>query len=117
MSAIRVLMCDMPPMLQSMVREMLQAEADIEILPSPGKDAPVPAGIDVLLVSEKDFADTEMRVGQIASLGTSGIVAIGDDIKHATIVHFQYSDRDLTSDGRIDVSTAIREAFRSGWKH
>jgi hypothetical protein len=117
MSAIRVLMCDMPPMLQSMVREMLQAEADIEILPSHGKDASITGGIDVLLVSAKDFADSETPISRIASLGASGIVAIGESVDHATIVHFQCSDRDLTSASGNNVSTAIRDAFRSGWKH
>lgn len=96
---------------------MLQAEPDIEIVPLPGNDAPIPGGIDVLLVSQKDFAGSEIPVGQIASLGASGIVAIGESIDHATIVHFQCSDRDLTADSIGNVSTAIREAFRSGWKH
>jgi hypothetical protein len=117
MSAIRVLMCDMPLMLQSMVREMLQAEADIEILPLSGADTAVVGDIDVLLVSERDFADSKTPVGRIASLGASGIVAIGDGINHATVVHFHCSDRDLTADSRCDVSTAIRDAFRSGWRH
>jgi hypothetical protein len=117
MSAIRVLMCDMPPMLQSMVREMLQAETDIELLPPPRNDAPIPGGIDVLLVSQKDFADSETPIGRIASLGASGIVAIGESIDHATIVHFQCSGRDLTVESGNNVSTAIRDAFRSGWKH
>jgi hypothetical protein len=117
MSAIRVLMCDMPPMLQSMVREMLQAEADIEIVPLPGKGARISGRIDVLLVSQKDFADSETPISRIASLGASGIVAIGESADHATIVHFQCSDQDLTADSGNNVSTAIRDAFRSGWKH
>lgn len=117
MSAIRVLMCDMPPMLQSMVREMLQAETDIEILPPAGKNAPIPGGIDVLLVSAKDLTDSETPIGRIASLGASGIVAIGDSVDHATIVHFQCSGQDLTAESGNNVSTAIRDAFRSGWKH
>lgn len=117
MSAIRVLMCDMPPMLQSMVREMLQAETDIEILPPMGKDASMPGGIDVLLVSAKNFADSQTPIGRIASLGASGIVAIDDSVDHATIVHFHCSGQDLTADSGHNVSTAIRDAFRFGRRH
>jgi hypothetical protein len=117
MSAIRVLMCDMPPMLQSMVREMLQAETDIEILSLPGKGEPISGDFDVLLVSESHFTESETPVGQIASFGASGIVAIGDGVTRATVLHFQCSDRDLTGDSSDSVSAAIRDAFRPGWKH
>jgi hypothetical protein len=117
MSAIRVLMCDMPPMLQSMVREMLQADSDIELLPVSGDSAPTTGEFDVLLVSEPHFAESETPVGQIASFGASGIVAIGDGLKQAKILHFQCDGRDLTRDSSSNVGAAIREAFRPGWKH
>lgn len=117
MSAIRVLMCDMPLMLQSVVREMLQAEPDIELLPVPGKRTPTTGEFDVLLVSEKQFAGSETPVGQIASFGASGIVAIGDGLMNATVLHFVCSDRDLTGDSGYNVSAAIREAFRPGSQH
>ena len=117
MSAIRVLMCDMPPMLQSMVREMLQAETDIEIWSMPGEGALISGDFDVLLVSEKHFAESKTPVGQIASFGASGIVAIGDGVAHAKVLHFVCRDRALTGESGDDVSAAIRDAFRPGWKH
>lgn len=117
MSAIRVLMCDMPPMLQSMVREMLQAEADIEILPPRDDCASISGDVDVLLVSQKDFADSQIPVGQIASLGAAGIVAIGESVGRATVIHFHCTDHDLTVDSRSNVTTAIRDAFRFDWQH
>jgi hypothetical protein len=117
MSAIRVLMCDMPAMLQSVVREMLQAETDIEISPLRGQSMPTTGDFDVLLVSERQFADSQTPVGLIASFGASGIVAIDDDVVHATIMRFQCTDRNLADRSGNDVSAAIRDAFRSGWKH
>jgi hypothetical protein len=66
---------------------------------------------------ESHFTESETPVGQIASFGASGIVAIGDGVTRATVLHFQCSDRDLTGDSSDSVSAAIRDAFRPGWKH
>jgi hypothetical protein len=103
MPAIRVLIRDMHPLLQSTVAAMLRDDQGITVLePEPG-DAVVAA--DVIIVSASAllaFDDLDYAPG--------GIVAIAHDISSARIVRFTQIRWPLQEEKRDDIGAAIRFA-------
>lgn len=121
MSAIRVLIGDMPPMLHSMVIEMLQSEDDIVLLES-GSDAPggeddVDGSVDVILTSQSHLRSDQRHFGGLAALSPQGIVAIADDASEATIIHFSTSNWSFADSQKDSIGAAIRIAARPQVKH
>jgi hypothetical protein len=114
MSAIRVLIGDMPAMLQSMVAAMLDAEEDMILIDpnSLGNDPQLARDIDVMLVAA-DRLSPNWLVGDKAVL-PAGIIAIADDARSATIIHFAQTHWPLSDNIRDSIGAAIRRAVRPG---
>lgn len=116
MPAIRVLIGDMPTMLQSMVTAMLDEEEGIILIdPRTECDPETAIGdVDVILVAADrmahGFAGT---TGDRMSL-PNGIVAIADDASEATIIHLSSSHWPLADSRKDSIGGAIRRAARPG---
>jgi hypothetical protein len=94
MSAIRVLIHDMPPLLHSLVAAMLQSEEGIilldpETLDLEHSDGGPPA--DVVLMSASDPLFSGYFLSDSNILPPRGIVAIADDAAEATIIQLNDS--------------------------
>lgn len=114
MSAIRVLIGDMPAMLQSMVTAMLDAEEDM-ILINPyslGDDSQRASDIDVMLVAA-DRLSPAWLAGSAAAL-PAAIIAIADDARTATIVHLAQTHWPFSNNSKDNIGAAIRRAALPG---
>lgn len=114
MSAIRVLIGDMPSMLVSMVTAMLDAEEGIILIDpnSFGNDPQQASDIDVMLVAA-DRLSPGWLAGNAAAL-PAGIVAIADDARTATIIHLAQTHWPLSDNSKDNIGAAIRRAARPG---
>lgn len=114
MAAIRVLIGDMPPMLQSLVIEMLQDEDDIVVI---GRAGVTGDPVDVMLLSTDDLLASSTTIGEIAALSPSGIVSIDGNVRNATIIHLKQQRWPFNDSEKDSISAAIRAAAEPGWKH
>jgi hypothetical protein len=120
MSAIRVMIGDMPPMLQSMVVAMLQSEDDILLIDSDAAEAARQdnrADVNVILTSLSRLQSDATYLGDLASLSPNGIVAIADNAREATIIHFTKSHWPLLDSRKDSIGAAIRTAAQFSVKH
>lgn len=114
MAAIRVLIGDMPPMLQSLVTEMLQDEDDIVVI---GRAGVTGDPVDVMLLSTDDLLSSSATLGEIAALAPNGIVSIDGNVRNATIIHLKQQRWPFDDSEKNSISAAIRAAAEPGWKH
>lgn len=114
MSAIRVLIGDMPLMLQSLVSEMLHAEDDIIVI---GQVGDADEAVDVVLMSTDNLLNGRTTIGEIAALSPSGIVSIDGDARAATIIHLKQRNWPFADSDKDSIGAAIRAAAKPGWKH
>lgn len=114
MAAIRVLIGEMPPMLQSLVTEMLQDEDDIIMIGRVGTTADP---VDVMLLSTDDLLSSSTTLGEIAALSPNGIVSIDGNVRNATIIHLKQRRWPFNDSKKDSISAAIRAAAEPGWKH
>lgn len=114
MSAIRVLIGDMPAMLHSMVTAMLDAEEDIVLIDpySLGDDSQRARDIDVMLVAA-DRLSPAWLAGSAAAL-PAAIITIADDAHTATIVHLAQTHWPFSDNIEDSIGAAIRRAARPG---
>lgn len=112
MSAIRVLIGDMPAMLQSMVTAMLDAEEDMILIDpkSLGDDSQRASDVDVMLIAADRLSPTRLA-GSTAALPI-GIIAIADDARTATIIHLAQTHWPLSDNSKDSIGAAIRRAAR-----
>lgn len=114
MSAIRVLIGDMPAILQSTVAEMLEDEDGIVVIDSETRSGRDHHDVDVMLVAADRIVSGLGRFGSGSTAWPVGIVAIADDIQTATIIQVSQSHWPLADQHNDSIGTAIRLAARSG---
>jgi hypothetical protein len=113
MTAIRVTIGDMPPLLRSLVEGMLDEDPQFEVTSeeSPASSAnPAAEGVDVLVISE----DAMKRIVPLSAVrdasATLGVVAIASDGLDAAVVRLRSHRTRLDSEPRQTLSQAILAA-------
>jgi len=113
MTAIRVTIGDMPPLLRSLVEGMLDEDPQFEVTSKDGptpKASSAPEDVDVLVISE----DVMKRIVPLSAArdasGTLGVVAIASDGLDAAVVRLCSHRRRLDSEPRQTLSQAILAA-------
>lgn len=114
MAAIRVLIGEMPTMLQSLVSEMLQDEDDIVVI---GRARVTDDPVDVMLLSTDELLSSSTTLAEIAALSPNGIVSIDGNVRNATIIHLRQRRWPFNDSDKDSISAAIRAAAEPGWKH
>lgn len=113
MAAIRITIGDMPPLLRSLVKGMLDQNPQFEIIPgdtSGETAAEGAAGVDVLVVSETAMSRLLPHPGAWSGKQRLGIVAIAPDGLDAAVVRLCAHRTSLDGGPRRTLSQAIVEA-------
>lgn len=97
MSAIRVLIGDIPPLLESMLAEMVQTDRNMVLFdpmaPDPGLGTGVEIeGINIVRMSTDRYNSTTTTVSDIAQLGASRIPAPDCVATQIVIIHREQRD-------------------------
>jgi hypothetical protein len=107
MSAIRVLIGELPPMLQSMLSEVVKTERDIVLIDpmaaaqQRNKESDSNA-VNVVLMSNERFSSTTTTLGDIASLVFAGENALDRTARHTVIIHSEQRDWSASDTGQHD---------------
>lgn len=117
MSAIRVLIHDIPPLLRSAVTAILQNEEGIILLDPDSLDCEADGGsalADVVLVSASNPLIGGPGFGIPEHALPRGVVAIADDARAATTIRLSHEHWPLVDSRRDSIASAIRIAAGNG---
>ena len=110
MAAIRVTIGNMPPLLHSLVKGMLDDDPQFEVSSAEGTEAMAAAGPDVLVISE----DAMSRIVPLSALHEAksglGVVAIAPNGLDAAVVRLSTYRRRIDREPRQTLSNAILDA-------